>query len=213
MKFRGLYFFLSLMAGAVGLQAQDYKGNTDTLKVQKPLPAKGISAFFGTSLPKYSDILTPYYLYPAYDRGESKEQRAARINMETFNSSMLSIRQNLSWYRPPKLSNTAKNLLSIGTLFLTNPFKYPKGTIPVMNTSNPFLFAYVPGMAPYDYPYSPDYFPQCIRLEYDSKTGTYKQVMVKWNEVIQNIAISNERPFMNEAIPRMRVHSTDDLIP
>ena len=32
-------------------------------------------------------------------------------------------------------------------------------------------------MAPYDYPYSPDKIPQCVKLEYDFATGTYKQVM------------------------------------
>ena len=117
------------------------------------------------------------------DPFETKEQRAARINALTSAKLMSSVDYNLSWYRPPYLTGLQKTLLFAGRLFLTSPYSFPQGAVPVMNASNPFLYAYTPGWAPFEHPYSPDRFPQSIRLDFDFTTGTYKQVMVKWEDL------------------------------
>ena len=117
---------------------------------------------------------------------ETKEQRAARINQRTYNALMKSADQNLYWYRIPKISKTWKLIMGVGKLFLSNPFGFPEGYVPLMNASFPFIYAKTPGMAPYDHPYSPDKFPQCIKSEYDFATGTYKQVMVNDGFVFVN---------------------------
>ena len=72
-----------------------------------------------------------------------------------------------------------------------------------MSASNPFIFARTPGGAPVVHRYSPKAFPQCIRTEFDFQSGTYKHVMVKWNEFESRL----------EPVPRMQFHSTDKLAP
>ena len=151
-------------------------------------------------------VQMPSFLSP--DPFETKEQRAARINAMTSASLMSSLNYNLSWYRPPHLSEGAKWALFAGSLFLSNPYAFPKGTVPMMNTSNPFIYAYTPGWAPYDHPYSPDLFPQSIRLEFDFTTGTYKQVMVKWDDLQKNMANS-----FSNSYPQYAPIPTDPLRP
>ena len=189
MRGRLLIVSLLMLAGSLSLRAQDYPVSvldgpvikTDTVK-RKPqlLPMMGY--------PVFSMVQMPSFLSP--DPFETKEQRAERINAMTSASLMSSLNYNLSWYRPPHLSEGAKWALFAGSLFLSNPYAFPKGTVPMMNTSNPFIYAYTPGWAPYDHPYSPDLFPQSIRLEFDFTTGTYKQVMVKWDDFQKNMANS-----------------------
>ena len=101
---------------------------------------------------------------------------------------MSSVYYNLSWYRPIQLTDAQKKLLLAGRLFLTSPYSYPKGAVPVMNASNPFIYAYTPGWAPYEHRYSPNRFPQSIRTELDFSTGTYKQVMVQWEDLQKSMA-------------------------
>jgi len=176
-----------LLAGSFSLHAQDHPVTvldgpvmkTDTIrKKTQPLPLLGFPAFSTTRMPSF---LSP-------DPFETKEQRAARINALTSATLMTSLDHDLSWYRPPHLTEAQRMLLLAGKLFLTSPYSFPKGAVPVMNASNPFLHAYTPGWAPYDHPYSPDRFPQSIRLEFDFTTGTYKQVMVKWEDVQKSMA-------------------------
>ena len=187
---RGRLLIVSLLlAGSQCLYAQDHPVavldgpiiKTDTVK-RKPqlLPLMG---FPNLSMAQMPSFLTT-------DPFETKEQRAARINAMTSASLMTSLNHNLSWYRPPHLSEEAKWALFAVSLFLSNPYAFPKGAVPMMSTSNPFIYTYTPGWAPYEHPYSPDLFPQSIRLEFDFTTGTYKQVMVKWDELQKSMANS-----------------------
>lgn len=188
---RGRIIVLSLLflTGSFSLHAQDHPVTaldgpivrTDSTKRKaQTLPLWG--------LPAFSTIQMPSFLTP--DPFETKEQRAARINARTSASLMTSVDYNLSWYRPPQLTDAQKTLLFAGTLFLTSPYSFPQGAVPVMNASNPFIHAYTPGWAPYGHPYSPSLFPQSIRVELDFNTGTYKQVIVQWEDVQKSMARS-----------------------
>lgn len=206
MRQKWLLTVVLLVAGAIGLHAQEYGEKVDTVVV-RPIPLSTVndSVFFNP--------WQPYYLSPDAEAVENKEQRAARINRETFQRVMASVNHNLSWHRPPELTGTEKALLFIGSLFLTSPYQFREGTVPVMSASNPFMFAYTPGGAPVVYPYSTDAFPQCIRLDYDFMSGTYKQVMVKWEDVQRSMVRSFGGPYRTEAVPKMQFHSTDKLVP
>lgn len=169
---------LFLFAGSQGMTAQDYSVTVpdgpvvrpDTLSI-KPQP------LFLLSVPSFQPVRQPDRLFAPYGV-ETKEQRAARINAQTYSSVMASVDNNLIWYRPPHLTKPWKQILGAARMFLSNPNGFPEGCVPLMNASFPFIYAKTPGMAPYDHPYSPDKFPQCIKSEYDFATGTYKQVMV-----------------------------------
>ena len=187
MRGRLLIVSLLLLAGSLSLHAQDHPVSvldgpvikTDTVR-RKPqlLPLMGYPVFSMAQMPSFLSM-EPF---------EAKEQRAARMNAMASASLMSSLNYNLSWYRPPHLSESAKWALFAGSLFLSNPFAFPKGAVPMMSTSNPFIYAYTPGWAPYDHPYSPDFFPQSIRVDFDFTTGTYKQVMVKWDDLQNSLA-------------------------
>lgn len=203
MKAKWLYTLVLLVAGAIGLQAQERVVKVDSAAgAPQSLPLMGAPVF----LPPWH----PFDLSRAADLEETKEQRAARINRETYQRVMASARENL---RPLQLSGTERFLLFIGSMFLTSPYKFRAGTVPVMNASNPFIYAIPPGGAPYEPIYSPSAFPQCIRTEFDFRSGTYRQVMVKWNEVEQNMARSFGGPYRTEPVPKVQFHSTDRLAP
>ena len=191
MRRRVFVLFLLLLAGVFALRAQDHPVSLQDGRVVKPDTSKRTSPMLPQLLfPVFPSTQVPSFLSPMPDLFKTKEQRAARVNAMTSSSIMTSLDRNLAWYRPLKLPKPAKWALFAGKFFLSNPFAYPKGAVPVMNASNPFIFAYVPGWAPYESPYSPDCFPQSIRLEFDFTTGTYKQVMVKWDEVQKNFSTS-----------------------
>ena len=182
MRVRSAVLLVVLLAGSLSLHAQDHPVTVPDGPVVKTdstrnkaqiLPWMGYPAFSGVQLPSFLTV----------DPFETKEQRAARINALTSAKLMSSVDYNLSWYRPPYLTGLQKTLLFAGRLFLTSPYSFPQGAVPVMNASNPFLYAYTPGWAPFEHPYSPDRFPQSIRLDFDFTTGTYKQVMVKWEDL------------------------------
>ena len=155
--------YLLLLAGSFSLHAQDLPVSvldgpvvkTDTVR-RKPqlLPGMGY--------PMFSSVQMPSFLAP--DPFETKEQRVARMNALTSTSLMSSLNHNLSWYRPPHLSEGAKWALFVGSLFLSNPYAFPQGAVPMMSATNPFIYAYTPGWAPYEHPYSPDLFPQTSGL-------------------------------------------------
>ena len=203
MNKKWLYTFILLLVNAIGLSAQEYVGKADTVTI-KPRPVAP-SLF-------YND-LQPYYLLPLPDARESKEQRAARINQETYYRLLASVDHNLSWHRPPALSNTEKALLMVAGFFLNSPYKFKPGTVPLMNASNPFVYAVTPGCAPIFHPYNTDAFPQCIRTEYDFKSGTYQQVMIQWDEVEKSMARSFGGPYRNEPVPRMQFSSDRMMLP
>ena len=140
---------------------------------------------------------------------ETKEQRAARINARVESDVMQSIGQNLRWYQPPKLTKTTYALLWVGRLFLSNPNRFPDGCIPMMNPSNPFVYFKTPGMAPYEHIYAPEFFPQCIRTEYDFASGTYKQVFLPWQQINADMSRSFGGPYRNEPVPKMYFSSTE----
>lgn len=185
-----------LMAAAMGLYAQE---PVDTLTI-KPKPVVSTSLFSAPWQP----------LFPSMDgfMAESKEQRAARVNQETYYRVMASVDQSIS-SQIPKLTQAQMVLLFVGGLFLNSPYKFRPGTVPLMNASNPFIYAVTPGQAPYVSRYSPDAFPQCISAEYDIRTGTYQQVMIKWSEVERSMVRSYGGPYRNDPVPKMKFSSDE----
>lgn len=169
---------LCLIVGVQGMKAQDHSVtildgpvmHADSLS-SKPRPSIFLPVPTFQPFPRQNLLFAPYGM-------ETKEQRAARINAQVYSDVMESVDRYLVWYRPPKLSRPWKITFSAARLFLSNPFGFPDGYVPLMNHSFPFIYAKTPGMAPYEYQYSPDKFPQCIKTEFDFATGTYKQVMV-----------------------------------
>ena len=193
-----------LCAGALVLRAQEVPVTVldgpvvkaDSLQ-RRPelLPPMGGPAFPTIRMP---EILSPQ----GY---ESKEQRAARINAAARANVMNYTSQSLVWYRPPKLSREVRAALTVASLFLGNPYGFRSGYVPLMNHSFPFIEAKTPGMAPYDNPYTPDRFPQTIRLEYDFATGTYKQVMIPWEEYEKKMARSFGGAYSTAPVPKIAV--------
>ncbi len=204
MDLRKISLFVLLIAGALSLRAQDVPTTildgplikADTLRTRPaPLPVMGTAPAPGIRQPS---ILRP----PLF---ETKEQRAARINAAVQTNVMNYMDQSLAWYRPPKLSREVKMALFMASLFLSNPYGFREGYVPLMNHSFPFIEAKTPGMAPYDNPYSPDRFPQAIRSEYDFATGKYKQVMVPWDEYEKNMARSFGGAYNTAPVPKIAV--------
>lgn len=85
-----------------------------------------------------------------------------------------------------------------------NPFAIPYGYVPMGNSSNPFVIALTPGWKPEPYKYSPESIPQCIRLEYDFASGTWKQVMVDWEEYTEQMSGFSEN-LQTEPVPAVPV--------
>lgn len=204
MDLRKISLFVLLIAGALSLRAQDVPTTildgplikADTLRTRPaPLPVMGTAPTPGIRQPS---ILRP----PLF---ETKEQRAARVNAAVQANVMNYMDQSLAWYRPPKLSREVKMALFLASLFLSNPYGFREGYVPLMNHSFPFIEAKTPGMAPYDNPYSPDRFPQAIRSEYDFATGKYKQVMVPWDEYEKNMARSFGGAYNSTPVPKIAV--------
>lgn len=214
MSRRILVTIVALAVGMMRLGAQDVRildgpalEVEDSLNVRpKPFPTL-LNPIPGPMIQTLSPLFAPLNPF------ETKEQRAARINARTFYSLRQSIDYNLSWYRPPHYTQGEKILYSILALFLSNPFGYREGYVPLMSHSNPFVYAKIPGMAPYDNPYSPEYFPQTIKTEYDFATGTYKTVMVGWEDFQKSLLV---RPggssFGNAPIPRVEVTPGDRIV-
>lgn len=179
---KSVLVLLLLAAGTLVLRAQDSAATPvdgPTVKVDSLGWKPVFSPLMGYGI--YSRIRMPGALAPiGY---ESREQRAARINAVTGAGVMSSMNQNLAPMQAPHLSTVAYYALLVARLFLSNPFGFREGTVPMMSTSNPFVFAATPGWVPYENPYSPDRIPQTVRTEYDFATGTYKMVARPWNEV------------------------------
>jgi len=200
MKQKWLYTIVLLMAGVIGLHAQEYKDTT----VIKPEPLVNAPILSGNGL--------PFFPIPTFEGTESKEDRAARINQETYLRVMDAVNRDLAPFRPPHLTQTQMALLFIGGLFLNSPYKFRPGTVPVMNGSNPFMYSVVPGMAPYELKYSPAIFPQAITTELDFSSGTYRQVMVKWDDLEKSMTRSFGGPYRLEPVPRLRSNTAIDRL-
>jgi len=206
-----LILLLLLAAGALSLRAQDYPATpidgpamkADSLR-QKP----EFSPLMGYSI--YSRIRMQGVLAPI--GFESREERAARINAATSARVLRSVGMNLDLYRPPHFSREEVLALKILRLFLSNPFGFAEGTVPMMSTSNPFVFAKTPGWAPYENPYSPDKIPQTVRTEYDFATGTYKMVARPWSEVQLDLSRGSSSSFNNAPLPRVYMNATERQI-
>lgn len=187
-----------------GLEAQEYPVSIldgPALKVDstslRPAARPSVTPTFLS--PSFPLVRNPMALM-APPEFETREQRAARINLRTYNSVMASVDQNLYWYRMPKIPKPWKQILGAARLFLSNPNGVPEGCVPLMNQSFPFIYAKIPGMAPFENPYTSDRIPRCIDTEYDFATGTYKQVMVDWSEVQKKMSVS-DIPLSSRPIP------------
>ena len=148
---------------------------------------------------------SPSFLPPDQFGYETREELAARVNASTKARVMASIDQDLYWHRLPKLSRPAMLAYSLAGLFLSNPFGFREGYVPLMNPSFPFIDAYTPGMAPYERMYSTDFFPQAIDVEFDLSSGTYKQKTVDWTELQKNMARSFGGAYRYEPVPQIPV--------
>ena len=190
---RGITFivFFLLLAGAFQLRAQDNHVSTpdgSSLKIDSlSAPPKLI---FIPSYPGFPGVTMPSLLSPDPLLFETKEQRAARLNALAYGNVMTSAGHYLTLDRPLILTKKSRIIYRSLRLFLSSPYKVPDGCVPLMNSSFPFIFAAVPGKKPSENTYSPDYFPQCIKTEYDFATGTYKQVPVRWSEYQKKLSTS-----------------------
>lgn len=154
----------------------------------------------------YSDPL-PHSLYTPQGY-ESPAERALRQNILASRNVKASMLQNIGPQTIPVLPKPYYPLVMAAGLFLSAPFSIPFGYVPVMNQSNPFAIALVPGWKPDADAdkYSPENFPQCISLEYDFATGTYKQKMVDWNTYLSNGTFGTSLGSMNtKEVPKVPV--------
>ena len=211
-----LLIFILLTAGLFRLKAQDIPVSVldgpvlkiDTLSKNLSLDFPLITdpALPPIKLPDYLSIPTGY---------ETKEERAARINAQTATSVKAHIDESLKWVRPPVFTPTQKALLTVGKLIFSNPNAFQKGTVPMSNSSFPFIFAPTPPGAPYESPYSPEKFPQTIKWEYDMATNTYKPVMVDWKQYQKDLkkAGFNAPLYENKPIPKVPLAPGDRIAP
>lgn len=214
MSRRILVTIVALAVGMMRLGAQDVRildgpalEVEDSLNVRpKPFPTL-LNPIPGPMIHTFSPLFAPLSPF------ETREQRAARINERTFYAVQQSVDRNLVWYRMPHYTKEEQALLFLLKLFLSAPFGYREGYVPLMNPSNPFVYAKTPGMAPYDNPYSPEYFPQTIKTEYDFATGTYKTVMVDWEDFQKSLLVNPRgNSFGNAPIPQVVVTPGDRIV-
>ena len=191
---RLLCIFIFLGLGALCLRAQDLRVaradgpavKADTVEMHPPILPFGM----GLSKIPAPVITPPTLLNPNLFPFETRAQRAARVGARAYNAVMSSVGEDLKWHRMPQMSRVAYYTMLAARPFLTNAFDYPDHYAPLVNPYFPFISVYVPGQAPYAQPYSPEFFPQAIRAEFNLATGTYNQVMVDWGELQRNMARS-----------------------
>ena len=213
MRQKLLIICILLAAGTGMLRAQDYPATlldgpavkADSLSV-RPEPS-----FIIPEAPALAPVMPPSLLLPSLDF-ETKEERAARINRMTSNRVMTSVDLALMGFKPPGFTRGERYMFRAFGLFLSNPNKFPDGCVPLMNASFPFAFFKVPGRTAVPSPYSPDFFPQCIRTEYDFATGTYKQVLVKW-DTYQNLLSARPQGIQyNAPVPKVNLNPGDRIV-
>lgn len=216
---RVVIVLVMVAAGAAGLRAQELQlavpeglaPKADTLERRPQAPPEAERpAFFRfhrtPALPVPSLLAPSTSLLPPDQFGyETREELAARVDASTKARVMESIDKDLYWHRLPKLSRPAKVAYTLAGLFLSNPFGFREGYVPLMNPSFPFIYAYTPGMAPYERQYTNELFPQAIGVEFDLASGTYKQKMVDWTELQKNMARSFGGAYNYEPVPQIPV--------
>lgn len=112
----------------------------------------------------------------------SQEDRAIAMNFAVHAAVTASVAESM------KAVPMVDIIATTGWMPFANPFAIPYGYVPLGNSSNPFIVAKIPGWNPEPDKYSPESIPQCIKLEYDFATGTYRQVMVSWEEYTRQMA-------------------------
>lgn len=112
----------------------------------------------------------------------SREDRTIAVNFAVHAALTASVAESMK--AVPLVDITA----TTGWMPFANPFAIAYGYVPLGNSSNPFIVAKIPGWNPEPDKYSPESIPQCIKLEYDFATGTYRQVMVSWEEYTRQMA-------------------------
>lgn len=180
-----------MLAASSGLRAQETTViDGPAVKLDEPAksrtgaPLPAFMAPYGNAL--YRNPLPP--LLTVDDFRETKDQRAFRLNKAAYFDVMSATDQYLRNYRIGMLPSVWDQTLSLSRLFLSAPLSVPFGYVPMMNQSNYFAISLIPGWAPDPDAdkYSPENIPQCVKLEYDFATGTYKRVMVDWETVVKN---------------------------
>lgn len=138
---------------------------------------------------------------------ESPEKLALRMNLMAQANLTNSVKNNLDFYKVKRLPRALEIALIIARLFLSAPNAVPYGYYPMLSTSNPFVIAKIPGMAPEPDAdrYSPSYFPQTVTAEFDNASGTYIQKAVDWNEYLNKVS-SRQPDFQSTAsVPKVAV--------
>lgn len=142
---------------------------------------------------------------------ETRQARAYRANINAVHTVIPSVRRDLS-QSFVKMSRQQYMLMALSGLFLTPQFAIPYGYRPLMNQSNPFVTALIPGGEPVYDMYSPEVIPQAVELDYDFATGTYKQRMVDWNVFQQRMSTINPSNFNITPVPRVPLNDVERRI-
>lgn len=173
----------ALLAGTMTALAQDVTAVQDAplLTVDEGLSAADSlysppPMFFAVpSAQRLPSLLRP-------DIPVSQEDRAIAVNFAVHAAVTASVAESM------KAVPMVDIIATTGWMPFANPFAIPYGYVPLGNSSNPFIIAKIPGWNPEPDKYSPEAIPQCIKLEYDFATGTYRQVMVSWEEYTRQMA-------------------------
>lgn len=191
--------FALLLAVPAHLLAQDHSVTPIDGPVVKLDSLKNRPDFTPQLYNPYASTLMPLFEPLAIPRFESKEQKARRINDKIRSQ----VTQNIFRFALPQIRNQVYAPFLSGT---------PAGFVR-LSGSNPSILGREPGKYPYDNPYSPENFPQTIRLEYDMATGTYKAVPVKWDDYTKAYNYRfNPGNVSNAPIPQVNLTPGDQII-
>lgn len=192
MKTKSLYailllIMLSVLLGQGALYAQTTNSETkvpdgpvvkpDTTKAPVTLPS---------NLMGVSSILPPLGMnrltVPAGPMSRQDIYYAKRSFIASRVIPDISANLNSSIYTPDK---RLMPLFFVAGFFLSAPLAIPEG-YRGFNPSFPYALYLIPGGQPTTNMYGPDMIPQTIRSEFDMATGTYKSVMIPWEQVELN---------------------------
>ncbi len=191
--------FALLLTVSAHLMAQDQSATPIDGPVVKVDSLKNRPDFMPQLYNPYASTLTPLFEPLAIPKFESKEQKARRINDKIRSQ----VTANILHFALPQIRNQVYQPFLSGT---------PAGYVR-LSGSNPSILGREPGKYPYDNPYSPENFPQTVKLEYDMATGTYKAVPVKWDDYMksQNFRF-NAGNINNAPIPQVNLTPGDQII-
>ena len=145
---------------------------------------------------------------------ESPEELATRMNLMAQANLKASVINNLDFYKVKRLPRSLEIAILIARLFLSAPNAVPYGYYPMLSTSNPFVIARIPGMAPEPNAdrYSPSYFPQAVMAEFDYSSGTYIQKAVDWNEYLNKVSFRQPDFQSTASVPKVAVTPVERYI-